>query len=132
MDGSWTNPPMGSLGERRRTQKSSPKEQRLSNQVSKIATLAHLVECPIDTCPKSSRLLQNRYPGGNSYHESYRAVNKSIEVRGGGDLFSTTRSKASQISSIMFMSGDLGGQCQCKCLKLEECSWSHLVATLDA
>ncbi|GBO20730.1 hypothetical protein AVEN_139922-1 [Araneus ventricosus] len=30
----------------------------------------------------------------------------------------------------MFISGDLGGQW--KCLKSEECSWSHLVATLDA
>ncbi|GBM74023.1 hypothetical protein AVEN_57822-1 [Araneus ventricosus] len=30
----------------------------------------------------------------------------------------------------MFISGDLGGQW--KCLKSEECSWSYLVATLDA
>ncbi|GBM08549.1 hypothetical protein AVEN_69767-1 [Araneus ventricosus] len=30
----------------------------------------------------------------------------------------------------MFMSGDFGGQR--KCLKSEECSWSHLVATLNA
>ncbi|GBM64574.1 hypothetical protein AVEN_56548-1 [Araneus ventricosus] len=30
----------------------------------------------------------------------------------------------------MFISGDLGGHW--KCLKSEECSWSHLVATLDA
>ncbi|GBM44948.1 hypothetical protein AVEN_189495-1, partial [Araneus ventricosus] len=36
---------------------------------------------------------------------------------------------ASRISSIMFISGDLGGQW--KRLKSEECSWSHLVQTLD-
>ncbi|GBN78534.1 hypothetical protein AVEN_37668-1 [Araneus ventricosus] len=30
----------------------------------------------------------------------------------------------------MFISGDLGGQW--KYLKSEECSWSHLLATLDA
>ncbi|GBN71444.1 hypothetical protein AVEN_181880-1, partial [Araneus ventricosus] len=58
------------------------------------------------------------------------AVNKSIGVRGGGDLFSTACSKAFRISSIMFISGDLGGQW--KYLKSEECSWSHLVATLNA
>ncbi|GBN67630.1 hypothetical protein AVEN_205755-1 [Araneus ventricosus] len=57
-------------------------------------------------------------------------VHKSIEVRGGGDLFSTACSKASRISSIIFISGDFGGQW--KCLKSEECSWSHLVVTLDA
>ncbi|GBO37451.1 hypothetical protein AVEN_188631-1 [Araneus ventricosus] len=54
---------------------------------------------------------------GNSHHESCRAVNKSIGVRGGGDIFSTACSKASWISSIMFISGDLGGQW--KCLKSE-------------
>ncbi|GBO20194.1 hypothetical protein AVEN_71064-1 [Araneus ventricosus] len=71
-----------------------------------------------------------RYLGGNSHHSSFRTVHKSIGVRAGGDLFSTACSKASRISSIMFISGDLGGLW--KCLKSEECSWSHLVATLDA
>ncbi|GBO16336.1 hypothetical protein AVEN_261906-1 [Araneus ventricosus] len=50
------------------------------------------------------------------------AVNKSIGVRGGGDLFSTACSKASRISSIMFISGDLCGQW--KNLKSEVCSWN--------
>ncbi|GBM05037.1 hypothetical protein AVEN_167122-1 [Araneus ventricosus] len=69
------------------------------------------------------------HPGGFPHYEYCRAVNKSIGVRGVGDLFSRACSKASRISSIMFISGDLDGQW--KCLKSEECSWSHLVANLD-
>jgi hypothetical protein len=44
------------------------------------------------------------------FDRSCRTVHKSVRVRGGGDLFRTTRCKASQICSIMFMSGELGGQ----------------------
>ncbi|GFV22936.1 uncharacterized protein TNCV_2623891 [Trichonephila clavipes] len=90
----------------------------------------------------------------NTHHESYRAVLKSERVRGDGkqhvlvvsvlwnstwstavwrttrgELFSTARSKAYQLYSIMLMSGDFGGQW--KCLNLKEGFWSPSVAILD-
>ncbi|GBN92010.1 hypothetical protein AVEN_8751-1 [Araneus ventricosus] len=98
----------------------------------KLVHLLNIVSCPHEDAEVTqndvawTRLMSE----GNSHHESCRAVNKSIGLRGGGDIFSTACSKASWISSIMFISGDLGGQW--KCLKSEECSWRHLVATLDA
>ncbi|GFX76776.1 uncharacterized protein TNCV_1952171 [Trichonephila clavipes] len=50
-------------------------------------------------------------------------------VRGGGDLLRTASSKTSQICSIMFMFGELGGQERLR--NSEECFLTHLVGTVD-